>query len=323
MDLQVVSNYSYDITLEYGDVTVSSWRDRAYGSIHDDILILDLDFSNYKGGSRTYDGIYSVYDKIQSFLKADGTVILFMDEYKKLETQTDGKTYRMGSTSIFSKLGISHEWGVQSYQCVPKVDSEYILDFIGLVGESEYYVEYENCKFDETEVLMTRGEQGKPCGVAFTSFEGSGNGSLICLPRPGDITIRPEKWFKSTMHACYPYVPDHIKEEVKEKNEEKSKSSSENSPESSTSPEAKVIQICERFHRSASKLEDRYDNRPTIEVGDEYDVQDLLHALLVTEFVDVRSEEYSPSHAGSAPRIDFLLKDEEIGIEVKHAGIRL
>ena len=45
--------------------------------------------------------------------------------------------------------------------------------------------------------------------------------------------------------------------------------------------------------------------------------QDLLHALLQTDFEDVRREERSPSHAGSSPALDFLLKTEQLGIEVK------
>lgn len=54
-------------------------------------------------------------------------------------------------------------------------------------------------------------------------------------------------------------------------------------------------------------------------MDDEYDVQDLLHAVLWSYFNDVREEEYSPSHGGSSSRIDFLLKNEQIAIEVKYA----
>ena len=53
------------------------------------------------------------------------------------------------------------------------------------------------------------------------------------------------------------------------------------------------------------------------EIKDEYDVQDLLNALLRLNFDDVRPEEYTPSYAGSSTRVDFLLKKEKIVIEVK------
>lgn len=79
----------------------------------------------------------------------------------------------------------------------------------------------------------------------------------------------------------------------------------------------KVELIIRRFHKVARQLRTRYGLRNTIEIEDEYDVQDLFHALLRVYFDDVRAEEYSPSYAGAASRVDFLLKDEKIIIEIK------
>ena len=42
-----------------------------------------------------------------------------------------------------------------------------------------------------------------------------------------------------------------------------------------------------------------------------------MHLLLKINFKDIRSEEHTPSYAGKSSRMDFLLKDEEIVIEVK------
>ena len=39
--------------------------------------------------------------------------------------------------------------------------------------------------------------------------------------------------------------------------------------------------------------------------------------MLKIYFDDVRAEEYTPSYAGSASRVDFLLKQEQIVIEIK------
>jgi REase_DpnII-MboI len=75
--------------------------------------------------------------------------------------------------------------------------------------------------------------------------------------------------------------------------------------------------LCLRFHIVAKQLRDRHDGRPTVDVTDEYDVQDLLHALLRIFFEDVRTEEWTPSYAGSSARMDFLLPVEELVIEVK------
>lgn len=78
-----------------------------------------------------------------------------------------------------------------------------------------------------------------------------------------------------------------------------------------------VQNICSRFHQVARQIQNRHGNRHTINIKDEYDVQDLFHALLRLYFDDVRAEEWTPSYAGSASRIDFLLKKEKIVIEIK------
>lgn len=89
--------------------------------------------------------------------------------------------------------------------------------------------------------------------------------------------------------------------------------------------EERLTRILNRFHRFANQLK-RHQGKstiPIIEVQNEYDVQDLLHALLKIEFDDVRAEEYTPSYAGSNSRIDFLLKKEQIAVEVKKTSEHL
>lgn len=78
-----------------------------------------------------------------------------------------------------------------------------------------------------------------------------------------------------------------------------------------------ILNIFKRFHVICRQLRNRYDSRETLDVIDEYDVQDLLHALLCLYFEDIRAEEWTPSYAGGSSRQDFLLKNEQIVIEVK------
>ncbi len=79
-----------------------------------------------------------------------------------------------------------------------------------------------------------------------------------------------------------------------------------------------VRKICSRFHLVTKQLRDhRRENRNTIIIEDEYDVQDLLHALLKIFYDDIRPEEWTPSYAGGSSRMDFLIKNEKIVIEVK------
>jgi len=78
-----------------------------------------------------------------------------------------------------------------------------------------------------------------------------------------------------------------------------------------------VERICKRFHLVARQLRSRHCGRSTLEVEDEYDVQDLLHALLRIHFNDVRPEQWTPGHAGKSARVDFHLRQEGIVVEVK------
>ena len=81
--------------------------------------------------------------------------------------------------------------------------------------------------------------------------------------------------------------------------------------------------VLRRFHQIAKQLARRHDDRATLVIADEYDVQDLLHAILRGLFDDVRAEEGTPSYGGGAGRMDFLLKSEKTVIETKMASAKL
>ena len=80
-----------------------------------------------------------------------------------------------------------------------------------------------------------------------------------------------------------------------------------------------VIEIGERFLDVSRQLVRRHGKRPTLVVNDEYDAQDLFHALLLVFFRDVRAEEWTPSYAGGSNRIDFLLPEYRLAVELKHS----
>lgn len=81
--------------------------------------------------------------------------------------------------------------------------------------------------------------------------------------------------------------------------------------------EGRLANLFKNFHTVARQLKRRHAGRATLEIRDEYDVQDLLHGLLKIDFDDVRPEDWTPATAGASNRMDFLLKDGEIAIEVK------
>jgi len=78
-----------------------------------------------------------------------------------------------------------------------------------------------------------------------------------------------------------------------------------------------VVRACRKFHAIAIQLRQRRQERPTLDISDEYDVQDLLHALLRMITDDIRTEEWTPSYAGGSSRMDFLLPELKAVVETK------
>ena len=75
--------------------------------------------------------------------------------------------------------------------------------------------------------------------------------------------------------------------------------------------------LCQRFHFVARQLRLRGEYRSTLDVEDEFDVQDLLHALLRLQFDDISTDEWTPSYTSGAPRTTFLLNHDGLAIIVK------
>lgn len=80
---------------------------------------------------------------------------------------------------------------------------------------------------------------------------------------------------------------------------------------------AAIENVCVKFHRVARQLKKRHGDSQNLEIKNEYDVQDLIHSLLWLFFDNIVPEEATPGYAGKSSRIDFLLKAESIGLEVK------
>jgi REase_DpnII-MboI len=80
-----------------------------------------------------------------------------------------------------------------------------------------------------------------------------------------------------------------------------------------------ALALGERFRYVERQLLRRHEGRDTLKIADEYDAQDLYHALLRIFFTDVRPEEWTPSYAGSSMRIDFVLPEHGLAIELKRA----
>ncbi len=75
--------------------------------------------------------------------------------------------------------------------------------------------------------------------------------------------------------------------------------------------------VCARFHLVARQLRLRKEYRPTLEINDEYDLQDLFYALLRLQFDEVGTEDWSPTYANGMRRTSYLLDWDKTAVVVK------
>ena len=78
-----------------------------------------------------------------------------------------------------------------------------------------------------------------------------------------------------------------------------------------------IRKVCLRFHSVVRQLRLRKDYRPTLEVDDDYDLQDLLCALLKVEFDEVATDEWTPPYTEGASRTTLLVNKDQIAIVAK------
>ncbi len=93
--------------------------------------------------------------------------------------------------------------------------------------------------------------------------------------------------------------------------------SATNSTPSDIDPLDALRKICARFHFVARQLRLRKEYRTTLEVEDDYDLQDLLCALLRFEFDEVGSDEWTPPYTAGSPRTAFLIDKDRTAVIAK------
>jgi hypothetical protein len=144
-------------------------------------------------------------------------------------------------------------------------------------------------------------------------------------PIPGDLQdtgvaiIGWEPVVPTFCEKCGEPYPWTAKQSNKTKSDSKQQNKTQIKPMSSKvdDPIVMLLRTFFRFHSMAKLLRKRHDGRPTLDISDEYDVQDFVHVLLCLFFDDVRPEEWTPSYAGKSSRMDFLLKEHNIVVETK------
>jgi hypothetical protein len=90
-----------------------------------------------------------------------------------------------------------------------------------------------------------------------------------------------------------------------------------NQPAKPSNIDEVLLVLVRGLRRAMHPLTHRRKGAQPILFSNEYDVQDLLHALLRPWVSDIRPEEFTPSYAGSSTRMDFLLPAHSLVIELK------
>ena len=79
-----------------------------------------------------------------------------------------------------------------------------------------------------------------------------------------------------------------------------------------------VFAVIDAFPASAGVLRNRQRGRPSFELTDEYDVQDLFHTMILPAVTDIVPEDPAPKVAGRSSRLDFVSRKTRLGFELKH-----
>jgi hypothetical protein len=84
---------------------------------------------------------------------------------------------------------------------------------------------------------------------------------------------------------------------------------------------AMVQHVAAALPTATKALTNRRKGKADFEIADEHDLQDLLYFALRSVFEDVRREEWTPSAAGGAKRVDLVIPDVRVMVEVKVFGM--
>jgi hypothetical protein len=79
-----------------------------------------------------------------------------------------------------------------------------------------------------------------------------------------------------------------------------------------------VLDVINGFPAAASVLSKRQRGRTPFIIEDEYDLQDLFHAMVVPLISDLTPEDPASKVAGKSSRLDFISRSCRLGVELKH-----
>ena len=143
---------------------------------------------------------------------------------------------------------------------------------------------------------------------------------LAALPEASRPTPPPRREPETVARTTLSARPAHEAQQPSPSMPASSSQTQATAPQSllaESDPLGLVKGLCSRFHAVARQLRLRGEYRATLSVEDEFDAQDLLHAILRTQFDDIGTDEWTPSYAGGSSRTSFLLNDGRLAVIVK------
>jgi hypothetical protein len=155
-----------------------------------------------------------------------------------------------------------------------------------------------------TDVLVSHPEQGANhcdrCGApTLCHCQTCGQGIPGASSLPGMFTLgrRPAPQYCPGCGAAFPWT-----EEL--------------SVDAAPDMQAQLESVLRRLPHTVRQLRDRHDSRPTLKVEDEYDLEDLLRAVLHLHFDDVRRQNRTPGYAAGS-RTDLVIGTHRIAVTAK------
>lgn len=247
-----------------------------------------------------------------------GWIYLRGDEVKNKIQDSIGKDFTIKQ---YNKEGEALLSSINSFKNAILVQFSDIEFNEKMEKEKKLYEEIELYNFGDRNELGINYIEGSRAAGKFTSrdFESLAKGRIV----PSHIVIAASAHATQEVIGNINRFIDLVERFEKQINKKMSSLSVNKKKELPKNANEKLQNILNKFHRTAQQIKIRHSNRPTIEINDEYDVQDLLQSILNIEFDDIRPEEHTPSYGGSSTRMDFLLKKEQIVIEVKIASDKL
>ena len=303
-------------------IEVSPWSQFPEMIFKTRLLVLDLNLERYisEGGrhsSRSIEGTFrdhfrhvfaELYERALTHLNQGGVILILLGEPAPIPRSQYSNKSRISSYDWLRQLEvISTISKINKTGQIIEVEDEDLERYLDNTGN--HYSVSLSAKAEEHANVLARSSSGKPIAAEVQAYQDDSakvrtdRGSLILLPQPRTWKQNP------TMIARY------VEEIGRKRLPQSGWRKYERDAGSSVSTKT-IETVLRKFHKAAGALATE-NGEGQMEMENERDVQDLLEAGLKLYFDDVRREVGVEDFGGSSGKIDFVVGDVGVAIEVK------